>query len=220
MTITDRLLTPGAAHGRPGTAIKPVGVVIHYVGNPGSSAEANRNYFEAGAAGGRASAHYIVGLKGEILRCIPETELANHAGKSYGAQWDAMAKTNNHRYIGVETCHPDATGKFSDITMESLIWLVSDICVRRGFDPRAAVLRHYDVSGKSCPLYYVKNPAAWTALKDKIIARVVKPKPLVELVAEKIGLNSPGLWQDVIDGKRIATADQVRSLFEKIAAAI
>ena len=53
---------------RPGTPLEEIhGVVIHYVGNPGTTAEANRNYFESlssGDEGVYASSHFIVGLEG------------------------------------------------------------------------------------------------------------------------------------------------------------
>jgi N-acetylmuramoyl-L-alanine amidase len=147
------------------------GVLIHYVGNPGSSAAANRNYFENGSGGLGVSAHYVVGLKGEILRCVPENETAQHAGKSYAPKYDAIAKTNNSTYIGIETCHPDASGKFSDITRGALIELVADICKRRGFKI-IEVKRHYDVTGKSCPMYYVNNPGEWEVLL-KMISEVI-----------------------------------------------
>jgi N-acetylmuramoyl-L-alanine amidase len=166
--IQDKLLTPGVEHGRSGRKLNAAGVLVHYVGNPGSSALANRNYFESGANGLHTSAHYIVGLKGEILRCVPEDEQAAHAGKSYAPKYDVIAKTNNSKYLGIETCHPGADGKFSDITMASLLWLLADICKRHKFDPLKDVLRHYDVTGKKCPLYYVNNPPDWDKLRTSI----------------------------------------------------
>ena len=30
------------------------------------------------------------------------------------------------------------------------------------------VIRHYDVSGKECPKFYVEHEDAWTALKEDI----------------------------------------------------
>jgi N-acetylmuramoyl-L-alanine amidase len=166
--ITNKLLTPGASHGRTGQKLDAKGVVVHYVANPGSTALANRNYFENGAAGNHTSCHYIVGLQGEVLRLIPEDERAMHAGKAYGAAWADQAKTNNSTYLGIEVCHPDKTGKFSDVTYESLIELTADICSRHGFDPYSDVKRHYDVTGKLCPLYYVNNPPAWEKMKNDI----------------------------------------------------
>jgi hypothetical protein len=38
------------------------------------------------------------------------------------------------------------------------------------------IKRHYDITKKMCPLYYVKNPNAWASLKSMVIAKpVVKP---------------------------------------------
>ena len=65
---------------RPGTELEKIdGVVIHYVGNPGTTARANRNYFESLSSGLEntyASSHFIVGLEGEVVQCIPLTEVA------------------------------------------------------------------------------------------------------------------------------------------------
>lgn len=127
MKIIDSLLTLGKEHGRTGEKLTPKGICIHYVGNPGSSALGNRNYFESGSGGNNVSAHYVIGLEGEILRCIPEAERAQHAGKSYGEKWNEIAKTNNSTLIGIETCHPDAAGKFNEKTYGALVELTADI---------------------------------------------------------------------------------------------
>mgnify|MGYP000559152623 FL=1 len=57
-------------------------IVLHYVANPGSSAEGNRNYFDSLAdqdsqkGGTSTSSHFIVGLEGEVIQCIPINEIA------------------------------------------------------------------------------------------------------------------------------------------------
>ena len=71
MVITDRLLTKNK-YSRPGVPLKAVkGIVIHWVANPGTSDQANRNYFESLKAQPPgllpdkyryASAHYISSL--------------------------------------------------------------------------------------------------------------------------------------------------------------
>ena len=66
-------------YSRPGTALSQInGIVIHYTANPGSSAKANRDYFEGlkDAHTTKASSHFIVGLDGEIIQCIPSTEIS------------------------------------------------------------------------------------------------------------------------------------------------
>jgi len=157
----------GAEHGRTGQKLDLRGIVIHYAGKPGSPAIASRDWFKNGSGGAGISAHYIVGLNGEILRLIPDDEQARHAGKSYGLTWDPMAKTNNTYYLGIEACHPDSSGKFSGVTQDALIKLVAWLMNRHGLNIYQ-VYRHYDVSGKICPMYYVINPSAWTKLKNDI----------------------------------------------------
>lgn len=36
------------------------------------------------------------------------------------------------------------------------------------------VIRHYDVTGKDCPKYYVENPSAWEQMKADISAYIEK----------------------------------------------
>ena len=149
-------------YSRPGTYLRKInGVVIHYVGNPGSTAGANRSYFESlsdGKLGVYASSHFIVGLEGEALQCIPLTEIAY-------ASNDRNADT-----ISIEVCHPDADGKFNDMTYQRLTELAGWLCWKFDIDPSEDVIRHYDVTGKECPLYYVEHPEAWEALRGDIAA--------------------------------------------------
>lgn len=57
-------------------------IVIHYVGNPGTSAKSTRNYFDSLAdqdpekEGTSSSSHFVVGLDGEVIQCIPLDEIA------------------------------------------------------------------------------------------------------------------------------------------------
>ena len=77
MNITTNFLDKNK-YSRPGTKRnKTTKIAWHYVGNPGSSAKANRNYFNnAPNHKTSASSHYIIGLKGEIIYCVPEDEIA------------------------------------------------------------------------------------------------------------------------------------------------
>lgn len=156
MEIIQKLLTINP-YSRPGEKQGKIeNIVVHYVGNPNTSATANRNYFNnlANTHITYASSQYIVGLNGEIIQCIPEDEVAFHAG-SYSM---------NRKSIGIETCHPDNSGKFNAATYASLVELCADILKRYGLTT-AALIRHYDVTGKDCPRYYVQNPSAWEQFK-------------------------------------------------------
>lgn len=149
---------------RPGEPLEEInGVVIHYVGNPGTTAQANRNYFESlssGEEGVYASSHFIVGLEGEVVQCIPLTEIAY------------ASNSRNDDTVAIEVCHPDETGQFSQVTYDRVVELTAWLCKTFRLDPATDVIRHYDVSGKLCPLYYVENPEAWDQFLTDVAAKM------------------------------------------------
>lgn len=156
--VTEDFLTVNR-WSRPGIKLKKIhGIVIHYVGNPGTTAQANRNYFEslsAGKDGVYASAHFIVGLKGEVIQCIPLTEI------SYASN------SRNDDTIAIEVCHPDATGKFSSVTYKRVVELTAYLCNQFHLTAED-VIRHYDITGKLCPKYYVEHPKAWKQFRSDV----------------------------------------------------
>ena len=143
---------------RPGIATDGVrGVVVHYTANPGSTAQNNRDYFESLKDTGenQVSSNFIVGLDGEIVQCIPTSEIAY------------ASNSRNNDTVSIECCHPDETGKFNDATYDSLVHLVAFLCGK--FDlTMDDVIRHYDVTGKDCPKYFVEHEEAWSAFKADV----------------------------------------------------
>lgn len=156
--IIEKLLTINP-YSRPGEKLQSVSkIIIHWIGNPNTSATANRNYFES--LKDRhiyASSQYIVGLDGEKIICIPEDEVAYHAGN----------RTMNRNSIGIEVCHPDWDGKFNDVTYNSLIELVVELVKKYNLKIND-IIRHYDVTGKDCPRYYVEHEDEWVKFKNDI----------------------------------------------------
>ena len=67
--------------------------------------------------------------------------------------------------ISIECCHPDEEGAFTPETYASLTKLVQWLCETYGLS-RDQVIRHYDVTGKECPRYYVQHPEAWETFLD------------------------------------------------------
>lgn len=159
-SIKKMLLTPNV-NSRPQKKLKKVkGIVIHYTANPGSEAEANRNYFEsrkdeADADENKVSSHFIIGLDGTVIQCIPLDEIAYASNE------------RNKDTISIECCHPDKSGKFTKETYDSLIDLCAWLCDEYEIE-KEDIIRHYDVTGKMCPLYYVEKEEKWEALKDSI----------------------------------------------------
>ena len=159
-------LLPMNRWSRPGIALEEInGIVLHYVGNPGTTAQANRNYFASLASGESntfASSHFIVGLDGEVIQCIPLTEIAY------------ASNDRNGDTIAIEVCHPDETGQYSPETYQQVVELATFLCRELKLDPETQVIRHYDVTGKICPKYYVENPDVWEILLQDITAALAK----------------------------------------------
>ena len=154
-----QLLTPNE-FSRPQTDIDEVNdIVVHYVDEPMSTAMQNRDYFESLKDGSRsASSHFIIDMSGEIVQCIPLGEVAY------------CSNQRNHDSISIECCHPDDTGEFTKETYNSCVDLCAWLCYAFEIGPEH-VIRHYDVTEKYCPIFYVVHPDAWEAMKAKIAER-------------------------------------------------
>lgn len=151
------LLTPNE-YSRPQLATEKItGIVIHYTANPGTTAQQNRSYFENLKDSGetKASSHFVVGMEGEIVQCIPSSEMAYASNE------------RNKDTISIECCHPDKDGKFTRETYNTLVELTAWLCGKFNI-PVENVIRHYDVSGKKCPLYYVEHEDKWKEFKEAV----------------------------------------------------
>ena len=148
------MLTPNK-YSRPQIPLKEVKkIAVHYVGNPGSTAKNNRDYFEnlKNTHSRYVSAHFVIGLSGEVIQCIPLSEISYCTNQA------------NSYSVSIECCHPDETGKFNRETEESLIELCAYLCGKFGLS-ESDIIRHYDVTGKACPLWYVSHPEDFAAMK-------------------------------------------------------
>ena len=151
-------------YSRPGTETEEItGIVIHYTANPGSTAQNNRDYFNGlkDSHETEASSNFIVGLDGEIIQCVPTWEMAY------------ASNSRNIDTVSIECCHPDETGKFTDETYRSLVQLTAWLCVKFNLT-EDQVIRHYDVTGKNCPKYFVENEDAWAQFKEDVAGAIAK----------------------------------------------
>lgn len=157
---------PVNEYSRPGLALGKINnIVVHYVGNPGTTAEANLGYFKTLAntsvntSGTKASSNFVVGLEGEVLQCMPIYEEAY------------CSNNRNSDTLSIEVCHPDAEGKFNSATYASVTRLCAYLCNELGLTEND-LIRHYDVTGKQCPKYYVLHPDAWEQFKADVGSRL------------------------------------------------
>ena len=160
MTITDSLI-PRNKYNRPGTKSTPKRICVHYTGDCGATAAQLAKYWQNVAAGvfkdkpwSWTSAQYIVGLNGEVVRCIPDSEIAY------------AAANQNADTIHIEVCYKRQSGEFEEKSIAALGELVRSLMKKYAI-PAGKVVRHYDLTGKLCPAYYV-DEARWNALHERI----------------------------------------------------
>ena len=143
-------------------------IVIHYTANNGDTAKNNADYF-ANNKNLSASAHYFVD-ENTVWQSVKDTDTAWHCG----------ANTYKHPYcrnsnsIGIELCsRKDSSGNyyFKDATVKNAVDLTKSLMAKYNI-PATNVIRHYDVTEKICPKYYVENEEAWEILKNDIELRL------------------------------------------------
>lgn len=142
-------------YSRPGTESERItGIVMHYTANPGSTAKQNRDYFNGLQETHitKASSHFIIGLDGEIVQCVPTWEIAYASNE------------RNKDTVSIECCHPDESGVFTKETYQSMVQLTAWLCNKFELNEND-VIRHYDVTGKICPKYFAENESAWEEFK-------------------------------------------------------
>ena len=126
---------------------KPDSATIHWIGAyPWQTPEIVRNWWETG--GGEGSAHLIIKDR-EVWQCWPLSKVCWHCGNLSG----------NRSSIGIEVVPYNAEGKFSLWSIATLKAVLDDLF------PGLPILRHYDWSGKACPLYYIEE-GRWERLKE------------------------------------------------------
>lgn len=147
-------------------------LVVHYTGNKGDTAYGNTKYFKDVNRG--ASAHYFVD-ESSIYRCVAEKDVAWHCGaKSY-----KHADCRNDNSIGIEMCN--SMGKNEAVernTIDLIKYLVEKYKINS-----ERILRHYDVTGKQCPVTLL-DEGEW----EKFKSRIEEDEPMTE--SEKAKMNA------------------------------
>jgi len=139
-------------------------IVIHYTGNKNDTATGNANYFknyntlEVGA-------HFFISRNGEIVRSIPISRTAwSVGGKKLTDNARYYGKCTNYNSISIEFC--DSLDKdFSQEQIESAKTLIKYI--RKNCKNIKHIIRHYDVTGKLCPIRYIDDNK-WIELRKKL----------------------------------------------------
>lgn len=188
MRITQKLLTPNE-YSRPRKPLqKLLGIVVHWTANPCADAEQTRLYFEAKKTGmgGYASAHYIIGQKGEIIQIIPANEVAYHCGTDrkdpasgkiytdyarkkfghYAVHWQATSP--NFCTIGIELCPTDDDGHFTERTINAAVELCAYLCNKHHLTADDITTHHEIVGWKDCPRLWTDQPELLDAFRASV----------------------------------------------------
>ena len=142
-------------------------IVMHYTANNGDTARNNCDYYHR-VGRLQASAHYFVDEHG-AMQSVREGDTAWHCGAR--AYWHPECRNANS--IGIEMCsRKRADGSYYILpeTVANAAALAREIMQRYGIDTEH-VLRHYDVTGKRCPMPWVDDPAQWAAFKDMLVPK-------------------------------------------------
>lgn len=146
-------------------------IVWHYTANDGDSDESNARYFKT--ANRKASAHYFVD-DDSVTISVPDTYVAWSVGGSRYSNYKTTGGASlykictNTNSISIELCDTNKNGKYdvSSRTLKNAILLTRQLMDKYDI-PISNVIRHFDVTGKSCPAYYVDNNT-WNKVKMEI----------------------------------------------------
>ena len=149
-------------YGRPGTKRrKTTKIAWHFTGQHDVPAKNTVSYFSNVVANGYkvngryiyASSHLVMGLNGEIYHIIPFDEIAYTTNDA------------NYYSIGVECATTGSDDHYTDEEYVSMVKTGAWLAQTHKLDPRKDFIRHYDVTRKVCPRYFVNNVKAWEQFK-------------------------------------------------------
>ena len=142
-------------------------IVIHYTANDGDTDENNGVYFKNNDVD--ASAHYFVD-DDSITQSVPDNYVAWHCGSKTGYKHKYCRYSNS---IGIEICDDVKNGVIypSAKTIQNVLDLTKSLMKKYNV-PKENIIRHYDVTGKHCPAYWVDNNKwkneFWNKLTDEL----------------------------------------------------
>ena len=141
-------------------------IVIHYTANDGDAAAGNARYFASQALKSPASAHYFVDER-QVWQSVKDADTAYHCGTAGKYRHPSCRNGNS---LGIELCsRKDKSGRyyFKPETLERAAALARQLAQTYQIPPEH-ILRHYDVTGKTCPAPMVQDPALWGRFKTMI----------------------------------------------------
>lgn len=160
--VVDHIPRSTKNNRRPGLALNEATITIHNTANPSSTARNERNWLTNPANNATASYHIVIDER-EAIECIPQNEVAWHAGDGSGAG------SGNRTSIGIEITE---SGNYA-ATLDNAATLVASMLKERGWGTDR-LRRHYDWSGKNCPRLMNRDGSwgGWKAFVASVEAKL------------------------------------------------
>lgn len=161
-------------------------IVMHFTANDGDTDENNGKYFANNVV--KTSAHYFVD-DDSVTQSVPDDYVAYSVGGEKYSNYSTTGggklhgKCTNTNSISIELCDDVKNGTIypSAQTIVNAIELVKT--KMKEYDiPASNVIRHFDVTGKSCPAYWVDD-AKW---KSEFWNKLIEEKTEVKGEPEKV----------------------------------
>lgn len=203
-------------HGGPRTASQIKYLVIHYTGNDGDNAENNARFYHSNVR--EASAHYYVDDR-EVWRSVPDLTVAWAVG---GKKYASCAQSgggslygivNNTNSLSVELCDTERNGAYqaSEATLANAVALCVELMDKYNI-PLANVCRHFDVTGKLCPAYFV-DEGEWKRFKTRLSLRAVDNIPAAYAREAVEWITGAGIMAGGTDGNLMLSQPITRQQF-------
>jgi N-acetylmuramoyl-L-alanine amidase CwlA len=177
------------------TADKIKYIALHYTGNDGDHDTANAKYYQR-VLEKKASAHYFVD-DDSVTQSVKDltvayavgadTKYADCAQTGGGTLWHICTNANS---ISIEMCDTSRDGvlQATEETMARAARLTKALMEKYSVDIDH-VVRHFDVTGKHCPAYFME-PTAWELFKNRLREEKTMTKEEAKaIVKEKAGLS-------------------------------
>lgn len=167
-------------------------IVIHYTANDGDTDENNGKYFQNNVI--KASAHYFVD-DDSVTQSVKDDRVAYAVG---GKKYSDCSKTGGGKYYGkctnnnslsIELCDDVKNGTIypSAKTIENALEL-TEYLMKKYNVPKVNVIRHFDVTGKYCPKYWMDDAKWKKEFWNKIGNAKTKDSYLVKINTETLNV--------------------------------
>ena len=171
MNVIQKLLTKNE-WSRPDRKLIAVrAIVLHWIADPKGTPRSVFNWFEQRKKGknGYGSCHYCVGVDGATMQYIPDEEMAYQVGsKTYTKRGLRISKYPNDSTLGIEMCHMDWEGSFSEETWNSTVKLTALLLSTYNLKVED-IVTHMDVVGwKDCPRWFKTFPKELDRFKNEV----------------------------------------------------